>query len=279
MDGIKEMIGRNPREDNPSPFRYYARMKITSLLLGLLFAAGSIMAVGSQHLTLSAPSSLTDVVLKIQNDAQRFVGAQIFLSFSASGTLRRQIEQGSPVDLFISASRDDMDKLQREGLIVIGSRHDLLQNSLVMISDPSARAAEPGDLKKLVSSASVVALGSPDAVPSGQYAVEALKKYGLYEVARTKLAFGGSVREVLQLVQSGKAPVGFVFLTDVLSAQPPGSIVHIFRFPAETFSTPIVYPVAVTASSKNKVLAEKLLEFLRSDAARSVFLKAGFEIP
>jgi molybdate transport system substrate-binding protein len=109
--------------------------------------------------------------------------------------------------------------------------------------------------------------------------VEALKKYGLYELAQPKLALGGTVREVLQFVQSGSAPIGFVFLTDVLSAQPPGSVVRVFQFPAETFSAPIVYPIAVTASSKNKALAEKLVQFLRSDAARTVFVKAGFEVP
>jgi molybdate transport system substrate-binding protein len=125
----------------------------------------------------------------------------------------------------------------------------------------------------------VIAVGNPDTVPAGRCAVEAMKKYGLYDLAQPKMALGGTVREVLQFVQSGSAPLGFVFLTDVLSAQPAGSVVRIFQFPADTFSAPIVYPVAVTASSKNKVVAAKLIQFLRSDAARSVFVKAGFEVP
>jgi molybdate transport system substrate-binding protein len=173
-----------------------------------------------------------------------------------------------------------MDKLAQEGLIRTGTRRDLLKNSLVMIADPSTKAVTGRDeMRKLVAAASVVAVGNPDSVPAGSYAVEALKKYGLYEIAQPKLALGGTVREVLQHVQNGSAPLGIVFLTDALSAQPPGSVVRIFRFPAETFSAPIVYPVAVTTASKNRAIAEKLIEFLRSDVARRVFVKAGFEVP
>jgi len=249
-------------------------------VLGLLLASGIISTGAAQDITLSAAASLTDVLQQIQEDAQKFVGARILLNLGGSGALRRQIEEGAPVDVFFSASREDMDKLGKEGLIVQGSRRELLRNSLVMIGDAEMKpAAGPSDLKNLISSARVVAIGNPDAVPAGRYAVEALKKYGLYDLARPRLALGGTVREVLQFVQSGSAPVGIVFLTDALSAQPAGSIVRVFRFPAETFSAPIAYPVAVTTASKNRALAAKLIEFLHGDVARSAFLKAGFEVP
>ena len=258
-------------------------MKIRSLLFCLLLAAViagfRVTPAGAQDLTMSAAASLTDVLLQVQNDAQKSVGVQIYLNFGGSGTLRRQIEQGAPVDVFFSAAPADMDALQKQGLIVADSRRDLLRNSLVMIAEPSTRAASAADLKKLVAAAKVVAIGNPDTVPAGRYAVEVMKKYGLYDLARPKMALGGTVREVLQFVQSGSAPLGFVFLTDVLSAQPAGSVVRIFQFPAATFSAPIVYPVAVTASSKNKALAGKLVQFLRGDTARTAFLKAGFEVP
>jgi molybdate transport system substrate-binding protein len=255
-------------------------MNVKSLFLGILLSAGAVAACAAQDITLAAASSLTDVLLQIQGDAQKYVGAQIFVNLGGSSVLRRQIEEGAPVDVFFSAARDDMDKLAQEGLIRTGTRRDLLKNSLVMIADPSTKAVTGREeMRKLVAAASVVAVGNPDSVPAGRYAVEALKKYGLYEIAQPKLALGGTVREVLQHVQNGSAPLGIVFLTDALSAQPPGSVVRIFRFPAETFSSPIVYPVAVTTASKNRAIAEKLIEFLRSDAARSVFVKAGFEIP
>jgi molybdate transport system substrate-binding protein len=251
-----------------------------SFFLGILLAAGAISAGGAQDITLAAASSLTDVLFQIQSDAQKYIGAQIFINLGGSGLLRRQIEEGAPVDVFFSASRADMDKLAQEGLIRTDTRRDMLKNSLVMIADRSAKAVSGrDDMKKLVAAASVVAVGNPDSVPAGAYAVEALKKYGLYEAAQPKLALGGTVREVLQHVQNGSAPLGLVFLTDALSAQPPGSVVRIFQFPADTFAAPIVYPVAVTTASKNSAIAAKLIEFLRSNAVRSVFLKAGFEIP
>ena len=278
MNGINRSIGLKPRKDNRCSFRYYPAMRATAFHLGLLLAAG--IAAGAQDLTISAAASLTDVLLQIQYPAQRFVGARIFLNLGGSGTLRRQIEQGAPADVFFSAAREDMDKLQQQGLIVPGTRRDILSNSLVVIAEPSTKvAAGPDDLKRLVSGAAVVAIGNPDSVAAGRCAVEALKKYGLYELAKSKMALGGSVREVLTYVQSGSAPLGFVFLTDALSAEPAGSIVRIFRFPAETFSAPIVYPVAVTSSSRNRALAEKLIQFLAGSEARNAFVKAGFEVP
>jgi molybdate transport system substrate-binding protein len=251
-----------------------------SFLLAIFLAAAVIAAGGAQDITLAAASSLTDVLLQIQGDAQRYVGVQIFISLGGSGLLRKQIEEGAPIDVFLSASRTDMDSLAKEGLVRAGTRRDLLKNSLVLIAERSAKAVTGrDDMKKLVAAASVVAVGNPDSVPAGSYAVEALKKYGLYEAARSKLALGGSAREVLQFVQNGSAPLGLVFLTDALSAQPPGSVARIFQFPGETFAAPIVYPVAVTTASKNSAAASKLIEFLRSSAVRSVFMKAGFEVP
>jgi len=255
-------------------------MRSKTLVIALLLAAGSLATSAAQDITLSAAASLADVLLQMQDEAQKFVGARIFVNLGGSGTLRRQIEEGAPVDVFFSAARGDMDKLEQEGLILPGSRKVLLRNSLVMIGEPATRPVTgPDDLRNLVSSARVIAIGNPDAVPAGRYAVEALKEYGMYDLSKTKLALGGTVREVLQFVQNGSAPLGFVFLTDALSAQPAGSIVRLFLFPAETFSVPIEYPVAVTTSSKSRANAEKLIEFLQGEIARGAFLKAGFEVP
>jgi molybdate transport system substrate-binding protein len=250
------------------------------LALVSLLAAGSAAACAAQDITLAAAASLTDSLLQLQDQMQTSVGAQVFVNVGSSGTLRRQIEQGAPVDVFFAASGEDMDVLVKEGLVLSGTRKDVLRNSLVVIGDPNAKAVTGAeDLKSRIKSAKNVAIGNPDAVPAGRYAVEALKKYGAYDLAQNKLSLGGSVREVIQYVQNGFVPLGFVFLTDVLSARPAGSVVSIFRFPAETFSAPIVYPIAVTASSKSRVNAQKLVEFLRSKAARDVFSKAGFQFP
>ncbi|MGA2640253.1 MAG: molybdate ABC transporter substrate-binding protein [Spirochaetia bacterium] len=250
------------------------------LVTGLLLTAWSTATSASQDITLAAAANLTDVLFQIQDDAQKAVGVQIFVNLGLSGTLRRQIEEGAPVDVFFSAAHEDMEALAKEGLIIPGSRRDFLRDSLVMIGEPGMKpAAGPQEVRYLLKSAHAIAICNPDSMPAGRYAVEALKKYGMYDSAKTRLALGGSFREVLQLVQNRSVPLGLVFLTDALSAQRSGSIVRIFRFPAETFSEPIVYPVAVTTASRNKSKAEKLIEFLQGDVARGVFEKAGFEVP
>jgi len=250
------------------------------LVTGLLLTAWSIATCAAQDITLAAAASLTDVLFQIQDDAQNAVGAQIFVNLGLSATLRRQIEEGAPVDVFFSAAREDMEALAREGFIIAGSRRDFIRDSLVLVGEPGMKpAAGPQDMQYLVKSAHAIAMCSPDSAPAGRYALEALKKYGMYDSAKTRLALGGSFREVLQFVQNRSAPLGFLFFTDALSALRAGSVVSIFRFPTETFSEPIAYPVAVTTASRNKSKAEKLIEFLQGDVARSAFEKAGFEVP
>ena len=247
-------------------------------LIALVAAAGPLAA--APEITLSAAASLTGVLEEIQPDAQRTVGVRILLNTGASGTLRHQIEQGAPADVFFSASAADMDILQEEGLILPETRHDLLGNSLVLIGVPGTKpVSSRQDLRSLLSSAALLAIGEPDVVPAGRYAVQALTAWGLDGTVTGKTAHGGSVREVLQFVQSGSAPLGIVFLTDALSARPAGSVQTIYAFPNEILSTPIVYPAAVVAATKNRSAAQRLVEFLRGDAARQAFRRAGFTLP
>jgi molybdate transport system substrate-binding protein len=259
-------------------------METRRILLAFLLAAGTLgggPAFGAApEITLSAAASLTGVLEEIKADAERLVGARILLNTGASGTLRHQIEQGAPVDVFFSAARQDMDLLESKGLIVPETRHDLLGNSLVLIGVPGTKAVSSRqDLQSLLSSASLLAIGDPDVVPAGRYAMQALTAYALEGVVRGKTAHGGSVREVLQFVQSGSAPLGIVFLTDALSAKPAGSVETVYAFPNEILSTPIVYPAAVVAATKNRPAAERLVEFLRGDVARQAFRRAGFTLP
>jgi len=244
-----------------------------------LLAAGEPLAAAPE-ITLSAAASLTSVLEEIKADAESFVGARILVNTGASGTLRRQIEQGAPVDVFFSAARQDMDVLENEGLIIPETRHDLLGNSLVLIGVPGTKpVSSRQDLRSLLSSISLLAIGDPDVVPAGRYAMQALTAYGLDGLVIGKTAHGGSVREVLQFVQSGSAPLGIVFRTDALSAAPGGSVETVFAFPEEILPAPIVYPAAVIAASKNRAAAGRLVEFLRGQTARRAFQRAGFTLP
>ncbi len=257
-----------------------ASLVVISLALALAVAPAA--SAEQPEIVVSAAASLTDVLTSLSSPAEQFIGAKLLFNFGASGALRRQIEEGAPVDVFFSASSEDVDKLLAKSLLVAGTRKDLLSNRVVLIGGPHAsplRSAETetavSALKALLSGASLVAVGNPDTVPAGRYAVRALTTYGLYPIVKSKLVLGGNVREVLQYVQNGSAPLGIVFLTDALTVS-PGSIQRLFEFPDDAVGVPILYPVAVVSASKHKDKAEKLIEFFQGDAARNAFRSAGF---
>ncbi|HTZ51150.1 MAG TPA: molybdate ABC transporter substrate-binding protein [Spirochaetia bacterium] len=250
---------------------------MTVLVLAIVVTA---VLPAAPEITLSAAASLTTVLQDLEVPAEASCGAKVLLNLGASGTLRRQIEEGAPVDVFFSAARLDMDQLQKKGLVIPETRVDLLGNSLVLVGGPEARPVTgKGDLRAVLQSASVLAIGDPEAVPAGRYAREALSAWGLWDLVASKTAHAGSVREALQFVQSGSAPVGIVFKTDATSAAPAGSVKVLFSFPNEILSTPIVYPVAVVSATSDRAAAEKLVQFLRGDTARQAFRAAGFTVP
>ena len=238
------------------------------------------------EILVSAAASLTDVLTGLAPQAEQAIGAKLLFNFGASGALRRQIQEGAPVDVFFSASSEDVDKLMRDGLLAAGTRKDLLSNRMVLIGAPEAapvRAATAGAttagaatdaLKAAFKNAALVAIGNPDTVPAGRYAVQALETYGVYAVVKSKLVLGGNVREVLQYVQSGSAPLGIVFLTDAMAAS-PGSVQRLFVFPAGS-TRPILYPAAVVKASRHQETAARLIQFLQGNSARGAFRQAGF---
>ncbi len=262
-------------------------MKIKILLLTVGYL--SVLSLGAvrpcfalppeNDILVSAASSLTDALKSLQPEAEQTIGASILFNFGGSGTLRKQIEEGAPVDLFFSAASQDMDKLERMGLLLGSSRVDILANTLVLIGGSgSSPVAGTAELRNLLKSAALLAIGNPDSVPAGRYAAQALRSMGLLGLVEGRLVRGGSVREVLQFVQSGSAPFGIVFLTDVLSLPAGGDTRLVYKVPPEYLDPAIVYPAAVIAGSKNPTAALKLLNFLRGNAARKIFEKAGFMI-
>ncbi len=245
----------------------------------LAIVVALLAAVGAQaQILVSAAASLTDVLTALGPLAEQSIRARVMFNFGGSGALRHQIEEGAPVDLFLSASAEDMDLLERRGLVLRGTRRDLLSNRIVLIAGPAAADAAPAstvdELRSLLMRAGLLAIGNPDTVPAGRYAVRALTTYGLYPMVREKLALGGNVREVFQYVQNGSAPLGIVFRTDVL-AEPPGSVRQIFLFPEES-TGPVLYPMAVVSASRNREKALGMIDFLVGKAAGEAFRAAGF---
>ncbi len=252
--------------------------KALSLALCLGLLAASLGAQSS--LVVSAASSLTDVLNGLKAEAEKASGLPIQFNFGGSGSLRKQIEEGAPVDLFFSAAAEDMDKLDKAGLLAPRTRLDLLANSVVLVADSGQKpVSRIEELQPLLQGAKVFALGNPDSVPAGRYGVQALRSLGLYPLVEDRLVLGNNVREVLQFVQTGSAPYGIVFLTDALSIKSGSPITVVYRFPASSLASPVVYPIAVVGASKSQAAAARLIAFLQGKLAQDAFAAAGFTKP
>jgi molybdate transport system substrate-binding protein len=203
-------------------------------------------------------------------------GIAVVASYDASSALMKQIEQGAPADVFISADLKWMDYGSQKKLIDDGTRVNLLGNTLVLIAGKESKLSEvtigPNlDLAGLAG-AGRIATGDVRAVPVGIYAKAALQRLGLWDAVEPKLAMVGNVRAVLVLVARGEAPLGIVYATD---AKVEPAVKVIATFP-DDLHEPIVYPVAATRTAKPS--AALYLTFLRSAAARSIFERYGFSV-
>jgi molybdate transport system substrate-binding protein len=195
-------------------------------------------------------------------------------SYGATSALAKQIENGAPADLFLSADSDWMDYVEIRKLIKPGSRRNLLTNRLVLIA-PSTSTAKlvivPGfPLAKHLGN-DRLAVADPNAVPAGKYAKAALESLGVWRDVEPKIAPTENVRAALVLVSRGETPFGIVYRTDALADK---KVRVVGEFPAKTHP-PIVYPVAMTGMSKGAA-ASDFLTYLSSPAARAVFEKYGF---
>ena len=196
------------------------------------------------------------------------------LSFAASSALARQIENGAPADLFISADEEWMDAIEARGLLRPGTRSDLVGNRLVLVAPAGSRAAvalAPGaDLAAALGDGRL-AMADPDAVPAGRYGKAALESLGLWRAVEARIARAENVRAALALVERGEAPLGIVYATD---ARASGRIRVVAPFPAGGHP-PIVYPIAQLAHSTGAE-ADAFRQYLLSAEGRAIFARFGF---
>jgi molybdate transport system substrate-binding protein len=227
---------------------------------------------------IAAAASLSNVVDALAAVWKDSGGGAIVASYGASSALARQIENGAPVDLFISADLEWMDYLQDKRLIDLASRRIVAANSLVLIAPADSKLVftlAPGaDLSAALGN-SRLALAEPASVPAGKYAKGALIKLGLWTGIEGKLAAAENVRGALALVARGEAPLGIVYSTDA-AAEPRVKILD--TFPADSHPA-IVYPAALTLAGKDNAQARAWLEFLLSEKARVVWARFGFAPP
>jgi molybdate transport system substrate-binding protein len=257
--------------------RTFKRIALHFLVLAVVFcgamgqAAPRLWAAGDE-VTVSAAISLKDVLDEISGLYRADnPGVTIHFNLGASGTLQRQIEEGAPVDLFISASSNQMDSLASHTLILADTRKDLVKGSIVLIA-PEGRAIITGFQDLVRPEVKVIAIGDPQTVPAGKYAQEVLTHFGLYDKLKPKFVLAKDVRQVLTYVETGNADAGIVYLTDARTS----SRVSVITTAPEDSHSPVVYPVAVIAGSKNVAAAKAFEEFLLGSKASAIFKKYGF---
>lgn len=229
-------------------------------------------SLNTVSVTVSAAISLKDALDDLRLLYGRVhPGVRLTLNYGGSGTLQRQIEQGAPVDLFISASEGQMNAIESEGLVLSGTRVDLLENSLVLIVP--ARESFVRNLNDLAGTeVRIIALGEPSTVPAGAYATQTLKSLDLLSALRNKIVYAKDVRAVLTYVETGNADAGFVYQTDAQTS----SKVRVAASAPPDSHDPIVYPAAVLLSSPHPAAAREFLAFLQGPDAQKIFAKDGF---
>jgi len=226
------------------------------------------------ELNVAAAASMTDALNEINKQYRnKNSKIKVTVSYASSGTLQKQIENGAPTDVFISAAAKQMDALQTGGLIIESSRQNLLTNRVVLVvpSDSSLNITSFNDLVK--PEIKQVAIGDPQFVPAGTYGQQALEVLGIKDQVQSKLILGSDVRQVLSYVESGNVDAGIVYSTDAAISDK----VKIAAEGPEEINAKIVYPVAVIKSSKLQQQAQGYIDYLFSSEATAVFEKFGFK--
>ncbi|MCC6470084.1 MAG: molybdate ABC transporter substrate-binding protein [Alphaproteobacteria bacterium] len=247
----------------------------TAAFMIVLAASGPARAQTTQPVIFAA-ASLKNALDDIAAQWKAETGKNPAISYAASSALAKQIEQGAPADMFISADLDWMDYLQQRNLIKPATCGNLLANRIVLIaakeSKVTAKIAPGFDLASLLGTGRL-AMADTIAVPAGKYGKAALEALKVWPSVEGKIAQAENVRAALLLVSRGEAPLGIVYQTDA-AADPNVKIVD--AFPQDTHP-PIVYPIALTAGGTNPD-APGFLAYLKSAKAKPLFEKQGFSV-
>jgi len=229
---------------------------------------------GSATLLLSAAASLSEVMDQvIPSFHKEHSNIKIEVNYASSGTLQRQIEQGAPADLFISAGEKQITALVEQELVT--QVVPLLSNELVVVGGSTLQLTTD-TLEQLLqeTNPSFIAMGEPDTVPAGQYARQALDREHLWSVWKEYVVFGKDVRQVLAYVEQGNADLGFVYKTDAMSSNQ----VNIIHTVDEALYDPIIYPLAVVSTTKAPEAAQLFYDYLQQEQAIAIYKQYGFTV-
>ena len=254
-----------------------SRPKLTRrlLLAACVAVLGAPLRAQAADVTVFAAASMKGALDAVAADWTAQTGAHIAISYAGSSVLARQIQQGAPADIFISADLKWMDVLQKAGAIKPDSRRNLLGNALVLVAhDPKAAPvtlAKGADLAGLLGP-DKLAMALVDSVPAGIYGKASLTSLGVWDSVATKVAQADNVRAALALVSAGEAPYGIVYATDAAAER---TVTVVGTFPADSHP-PIVYPAALTTGAQPGAAA--FLAYLSGPKAGAEFRKFGFTL-
>lgn len=254
-----------------------------SLLLVVLILAGcggtkEAPPVAQQtpvELNISAAVSMKDALTEIQKNYQaKNPNVKLVFNLGASGSLQKQIEQGAPADIFISAAPKQMNELQEKKMIDSATRKNLVENKLVVVipKESKLNISKYEDLAQ--DGVKKIALGETAVVPAGQYAKEVLQKLDMWDKVQDKVVFAKDVRTVLTYTETGNVEAGIVYKTDAISSDK----IKVVATAPEGSHQPIVYPIAVVTSSKQGKAAEAFINYLFGSESKVVLEKNGFSM-
>jgi molybdate transport system substrate-binding protein len=242
-----------------------------SLLLTLLLCLTLLSPAFATDIRLSVAASMTDAVKELVASYEKKVeGIKLLPNFASSGSLAKQIAQGAPADIYISANPKWMNYLVEKNLIPAEQVQTFAYNSVVLVGQKDLTVATMNDVLKL----DRIAIGSPKSVPAGQYAAQALKAAGLYDKLQKKLILAKDVRQALMYADRGETDGAFVYKTDALLAQ---EAVILLEVPQKLYNE-VTYPIAVTLQGVDKPEAIAFLAYLKTDEASAVLKKYGFVV-
>ncbi|MBA2305377.1 MAG: molybdate ABC transporter substrate-binding protein [Acidobacteria bacterium] len=241
-------------------------------LLALALAA-LLPVVDSQPVVVSAAISLTDALGEIEQAYTAAGGGALRFNFAGSNVLARQIVNGAPVDIFISADQAQMDYAEQRGAIENATRIDLLANRLAVVT-PAGKGSTAADLQALLR-LKRIAVADPAAVPAGVYARQFLERAGAWQVVQGRLLPLANVRAALAAAESGGADAAIVYESDAAASKKVdlGFVVTGAAAPR------ILYPAAIVARSKTREPARKFMVFLRAPQAAAIFQRYKFTNP
>lgn len=246
------------------------------LAFASVLAATLAMPASAEEVVVFAAASLKTALDAVAAEFEAETGHDVTVSYAGSGQLAKQIIQGAPADIFISAAENWMDEVERAGLVVAGTRADLLGNQLVLIAHGKGAApveiAAGFDLAGMLGDGRL-SMAMVEAVPAGQYGKAALESLGIWASVEGSVAQSENVRAALALVSTGEAPFGIVYASDAVADD---NVTVVGRFPAESHA-PIVYPAALLTEAADAA-DRAFLEALSGDGADAIFAAQGFAI-